>query len=109
MNDKFESWLPKTTWWQGGGKYDRQHAARHDGGGGGLQRAAGRELFRKHRPDVTLLDLRMPAWRGGSGHGHPGGVSTAKMVALTTYAATKTSAAPGRGRTGVPDQGRPAR
>jgi len=22
------------------------------------------ELFRKHRPDVTLLDLRMPAWEG---------------------------------------------
>jgi len=24
------------------------------------------ELFRKHRPDVTLLDMRMPGWRSGS-------------------------------------------
>jgi len=34
MNDKIRILVPKTTWWPGWGKYDRQHAARHDGGGG---------------------------------------------------------------------------
>jgi two-component system NarL family response regulator len=44
------------------------------------------ELFRKHQPDVTLLDLRMPGMGGVEAAtairaGYPG----ARMIALTTY------------------------
>src|SRR5476649_674334 len=44
------------------------------------------EMFRKHQPDVTLLDLRMPGMGGVEAataiHAESPG---ARMVALTTY------------------------
>ena len=45
------------------------------------------ELYRKHQPDVTLLDLRMPVMGGvEAAHRHPRRVSAgASMIALTTY------------------------
>jgi len=44
------------------------------------------ELFRKHRPDVTLLDLRMPGMGGvEAATAIRAEFPTAKMVALTTY------------------------
>jgi len=69
------------------------------------------ELFRKHRPDVTLLDLRMPGMGGvEAATAIRAEFPTAKMVALTTYGGDERHPPrPGRGRTGVPDQGRPAR
>ena len=44
------------------------------------------ELFRKHRPDVTLLDLRMPGMGGvEAATAIRAEVPTARMIALTTY------------------------
>ncbi len=44
------------------------------------------ELFRKHRPDVTLLDLRMPGMGGvEAATAIRAEFPTARMIALTTY------------------------
>ena len=44
------------------------------------------ELFRKHRPDVTLLDLRMPGMGGvEAATAIRAEFPNAKMIALTTY------------------------
>jgi two-component system NarL family response regulator len=44
------------------------------------------ELFRKHRPDVTLLDLRMPGMGGvEAAAAIRAEFPTARMIALTTY------------------------
>jgi len=44
------------------------------------------ELWRKHRPDVTLLDLRMPELDGGSAIEEIRGYdSSARIIVLTTY------------------------
>jgi two-component system NarL family response regulator len=44
------------------------------------------ELFRKHRPDVTLLDLRMPGMGGvEAATAIRAEFPSAKMIALTTY------------------------
>jgi two-component system NarL family response regulator len=44
------------------------------------------ELFRQHRPDVTLLDLRMPGMGGvEAATAIRAEFPTAKMIALTTY------------------------
>jgi two-component system NarL family response regulator len=44
------------------------------------------ELFRKHRPDVTLLDLRMPGMGGvEAAVAIRAEFPTARMIALTTY------------------------
>jgi two-component system NarL family response regulator len=44
------------------------------------------ELFRQHRPDVTLLDLRMPGMGGvEAAAAIRAEFPTAKMIALTTY------------------------
>ena len=44
------------------------------------------ELFRKHRPDVTLLDMRMPGMGGvEAATAIRAEFSAARMIALTTY------------------------
>jgi two-component system NarL family response regulator len=44
------------------------------------------ELFRQHRPDVTLLDMRMPGMGGvEAATAIRAEFPTAKMIALTTY------------------------
>jgi DNA-binding NarL/FixJ family response regulator len=44
------------------------------------------ELFRKHRPDVTLLDMRMPGMGGvEAATAIRAEFPTARMIALTTY------------------------
>src|SRR6201995_3976804 len=45
------------------------------------------EQFRKHRPDVTLMDLQMPKLRGVDAiTGIRAEFPTARIVVLTTYA-----------------------
>jgi two-component system NarL family response regulator len=44
------------------------------------------ELFRKHRPDVTLLDMRMPGMGGvEAATAIRAEFPNARMIALTTY------------------------
>src|SRR5258707_11276768 len=44
------------------------------------------ELWRKHRPDVALLDLRMPVLDGvGAIHEIRGQDSSARLIVLTTF------------------------
>ena len=44
------------------------------------------ELFRKHRPDVTLLDMRMPVMSGvEAAREIRGEFPAARLIALTTY------------------------
>src|SRR5262245_29204383 len=47
----------------------------------------GIDMFRKHRPDITLMDLRMPDMDGIEAIGAIRAESpTARIVVLTTYA-----------------------
>jgi DNA-binding NarL/FixJ family response regulator len=44
------------------------------------------ELFRKHQPDVTLMDLRLPKMNGVEAIGHiRGEFPTARIIVLTTF------------------------
>ena len=60
--------------------------AGHGTGGGGLRRAGGGRTFRKHRPDVTLMDLQMPEMGGiDAMSAIRGEFSEARIIVLTTY------------------------
>ncbi len=43
------------------------------------------ELHRQHRPDITLMDMRMPGTSGRKRRRYPGGASQARIIALSTY------------------------
>ena len=68
-------------------------------------------LFRSHRPDVTLMDLRLPGMNGSETiHEIRGEFPDARMVMISTYVGRRGDLrrAPGRGH-GVPGQVRAAR
>ena len=55
------------------------------------------ELYRKHLPDVTLLDLRMPGMGGvEAAAAIRAEFPNARLIALTTYGGDEISAAPWR-------------
>ena len=84
---RFEFWSPKTTWWRAWASRtivnmqpDMTVVAEAANG----QQAV--ELYRKHLPDVTLLDLRMPGMSGvEAATAIRAEFPNARMIALTTY------------------------
>ena len=69
------------------------------------------EMYRKHLPDVALLDMRMPVMGGvEAATAIRARIPQARMIALTTYGGDEDiRRALAAGRAGLPDQGRSAR